>query len=80
MHVTSEVPSRPFEEEGIAMSNADTHRRLADMFNSRDWDGYAADLAADCEYVDQARSVTVKGRQQCLEYQQAWVTAFSDGG
>jgi steroid delta-isomerase-like uncharacterized protein len=61
------------------MSNADTHRRLADMFNSRDWDGYAADLAADCEYVDQARSITVKGRQQCLEHQQAWVTAFPDG-
>ena len=61
------------------MSNLDSHRRSADMFNSRDWDGFAADLAENCELVDRARNVTVKGRQQALEQNQAWVTAFSDG-
>jgi steroid delta-isomerase-like uncharacterized protein len=61
------------------MSNIDSHRRSADMFNSRDWDGFAADLAENCELVDRARNVTVKGRQQFLELNQAWVTAFSDG-
>jgi hypothetical protein len=35
------------------MSNIDSHRRSADMFNSRDWDGFAADLAENCELVDQ---------------------------
>ena len=60
------------------MSNVDTHRRAADMFNSRDWDGIAADLADNCEFVDHARGVTVKGRQQCLEMQREWATAFPD--
>jgi SnoaL-like polyketide cyclase len=61
------------------MSNVDSHRRSADMFNSRDWGGFAADLAENCELVDQARNVTVKGRQQFVELEQAWVTAFSNG-
>ena len=60
------------------MSNVDCHRRSADMFNSRDWDGFAADLAENCELVDQARGVTVKGRQQYIELEKAWVTGFSD--
>ena len=60
------------------MSNVDSHRRSADMFNSRDWDGFAAQLAEDCELVDQARNVTVKGRQQYVELEQGWVAAFSD--
>jgi hypothetical protein len=61
------------------MSNIDSHRRSTDMFNSRDWDGFAADLAENCELVDQARNVTVKGRQQFIELEQGWVAAFSDG-
>jgi hypothetical protein len=61
------------------MSNIDSHRRSADMFNSRDWDGFAADLAENCELVDHARDVTVKGRQQYVELNMAWVDAFSDG-
>lgn len=61
------------------MSNMESHRRSADMFNSRDWDGFAADLAENCELVDHARNVTVKGRQQHVELEQAWVAAFSDG-
>jgi hypothetical protein len=60
------------------MSNVDCHRRSADMFNSRDWDGFAADLAENCELVDQARGVTVKGRQQYIELEKAWVAGFSD--
>jgi SnoaL-like polyketide cyclase len=61
------------------MSNAESHRRAADQWNSRDWHGLAADLAENCEFVDQARNLTVKGRQQWLELEQAWASAFSDG-
>jgi steroid delta-isomerase-like uncharacterized protein len=61
------------------MNNLESHRRSADMFNSRDWDGMAAELAENCELADQARGVTVKGRQQVVELNQGWVTAFSDG-
>jgi steroid delta-isomerase-like uncharacterized protein len=61
------------------MTNAERHLRSADLFNRRDWDGFMADFATDCEYVDQARGITVKGREQYLQYEQAWITAFSDG-
>ena len=61
------------------MSNADSHRRSVDLFNRRDWAGFVADYAADCEYVDQARNATAKGREQIQEFEQAWVTGFSDG-
>lgn len=60
------------------MSNIDSHRRSADMFNSRDWDGFAADLAENCELIDHPRDVTVKGRQQYIELEKGWVGAFSD--
>ena len=60
------------------MSNADSHRRSVDLFNRRDWDAFGADLADDCEMVDQARSVTAKGREQWLEMERSWVTGFSD--
>lgn len=60
------------------MSNADSHRRGVDLFNNRDWDGFMAAFAEECEYVDQARSVTAKGREQVLDFEQGWVTAFSN--
>jgi hypothetical protein len=44
------------------MTNADSHRRSIDLFNARDWDAAAAEMASDCEFVDQARNVTAKGR------------------
>jgi steroid delta-isomerase-like uncharacterized protein len=59
-------------------TNADNHRRSIDLFNARDWDAFAADLAADCEFTDEARGITVKGPQQAVEFEQGWVTAFSD--
>ncbi|WP_445187781.1 ester cyclase [Pseudonocardia sp. Cha107L01] len=68
----------PAAGEGLTMSNADLHRRSADLFNHRDWAGFVADYAADCEYIDQARNSTAKGREQVQEFEQGWVTAFSD--
>jgi steroid delta-isomerase-like uncharacterized protein len=59
-------------------TNADNHRRAADLFNARDWGAFAADLAADCEFVDEARGISVKGPQQAVEFEQSWVTAISD--
>ena len=60
------------------MSNAETHRRSVDHFNKRDWDSFTGAYAAECEYVDQARSFTAKGREQVLEFEQGWVTAYPD--
>lgn len=61
------------------MSNADNHLRSTDLWNSRDLGAFAADLAENCELVDQARGVTVKGREQYMELEKAWVAAFPDG-
>ena len=61
------------------MSNADSHRRSVDLFNNRDLDTFVMDYAADCEYVDQARSLTFKGREQVREFELGWIGAFSDG-
>jgi steroid delta-isomerase-like uncharacterized protein len=61
------------------MSNADAHRRSVDQFNRRDLAGFVAAYAADCEYIDQARNTTAKGREQIQEFEQGWITAFSDG-
>ena len=61
------------------MNNADNHLRSVDLFNQRDFANFVSDYAAEGEYVDQARNITVKGRDQIREFEQSWVTAFSDG-
>src|SRR3954468_21384079 len=59
-------------------ANDDNHRRSIDLFNARDWAAFAADLATECEFSDEARGITVKGPQQAVEFEQAWVSPFSD--
>lgn len=60
------------------MGNADSHRRSVDLFNKRDWSAFTAAYAPACEYVDQARSFTAKGREQVQDFEQGWVNAFSN--
>jgi SnoaL-like polyketide cyclase len=60
------------------VGNADTHRRTVDMFNERDWDSVAATLAEECELVDHARGLTVKGREQWIKTVKGWVAGQSD--
>lgn len=61
------------------MSNIDKHRRAHEAFNRRDWAGVVQDFAADAEYTDQARGVTLTGPQQFVDYlKDNWVAGFSD--
>ncbi|MDQ4115645.1 MAG: ester cyclase [Actinomycetota bacterium] len=61
------------------MSNVDKHRDAHEAFNRRDWDGVIRDFAADAEYLDHPRGLTVKGAAQFVDYlRSGWVTAFSD--
>jgi predicted ester cyclase len=61
------------------MSNVDKYRAAHEAFNRRDWTALVQDFAADAEYTDQARAVTLKGPQEFVDYLQAnWVAAFSD--
>ncbi|WP_232661067.1 ester cyclase [Pseudonocardia sp. TRM90224] len=61
------------------MSSTDQHRRAHEAFNERDWARTVEDLAADAEYTDVPRGVTVKGPAEFIDYLQGgWTTAFSD--
>jgi steroid delta-isomerase-like uncharacterized protein len=61
------------------MSNIDKYRSAHQAFNRRDWTGLVQNFAADFEYTDQARGVTLKGPQEFVDYLRTnWVAAFSD--
>jgi hypothetical protein len=61
------------------MGNADAYRRSVDLSNRRNCAGFVANYATDCEYIDQARNATAKGREQIQEFGQGWTTAFPEG-
>lgn len=60
------------------MSNADSHLLSVDLFNNRDVDAIGAAFASECESVDQARDVTLKGRDGARDAALEWVSAFSN--
>ena len=61
------------------MSNIDKYRSAHQAFNRRDWTGLVQNFAADFEYTDQARGVTLKGPHEFVDYLRTnWVAAFSD--
>ncbi|MGH3971733.1 MAG: ester cyclase [Pseudonocardiaceae bacterium] len=61
------------------MSNVDKYRFTHQAFNRRDWTALIENFAADAEYTDQARGVTVKSPQELVDYLRVnWVAAFSD--
>lgn len=61
------------------MSNVDKLRSAHQAFNRRDWTAVVQNFAADTEYSDQARGMTLKGPQQFADYLRAtWVAPFSD--
>lgn len=61
------------------MSNLEKTRSAHQAFNRRDWTALVQDFAADAQYTDHARGVTVKTPQDFVDYLRAnWVAAFSD--
>jgi steroid delta-isomerase-like uncharacterized protein len=61
------------------MSNVDKYRSAHQAFNRRDWTALIQNLAADANYTDQARGVTLKDPQELVDYLRAnWVAGFSD--
>ncbi|MDQ4092465.1 MAG: ester cyclase [Actinomycetota bacterium] len=61
------------------MSNVDKYRSAHEAFNRRDWTVLSQNFAANAEYTDQARGVTVKSPQELVDYLKVkWVAAFSD--
>lgn len=61
------------------MSNSDTHRAAHEAANRRDWDTLASLFAADCEFHDVPRAMTLKGPGQFIDYvRSGWVGSFPD--
>ena len=61
------------------MSNVDKYRSAHQAFNRRDWTALIQNFAADANYADQARGITLKNPQELVDYLRAnWVAAFSD--
>lgn len=61
------------------MSNVDKYRSAHQAFNCRDWTALIQNFAADANYADQARGITLKNPQELVDYLRAnWVAAFSD--
>ena len=61
------------------MSNVDKYRSAHQAFNRRDWTALLQNFAADANYADQARGITLKNPQEFVDHLKTnWVAAFSD--
>jgi len=58
--------------------NAKMIRSMYDMFNSRDFEGMAAQAAANVELRNMALCVTLHGPEGVRQYAQGWATGFPD--
>lgn len=60
-------------------SHADKHRAAHEAFNLRDWEGVVRDFADDVTYTDHPRGLTLKSKQEFLDWAKGWTRSFSDG-
>lgn len=60
------------------MSHAETHARLHECFNGRDFAAIEEACAPGFMYEDLARAITIKTPPEFTEYLQGWVGALSD--
>lgn len=60
------------------MGHADTHRRLHELFNARDFDGMDQHLGEGIVYEDVPRGLTMKNREEFKDWVRDWPKAFSD--
>lgn len=60
------------------MPNAETHRRLHDLFNRRNWDAMDEHMREDMAYTDMPRGITMKSLGGFKGWLGEWTTGFSD--
>jgi steroid delta-isomerase-like uncharacterized protein len=60
------------------MSNVELHREAHRAMSEEGAEQAAASFAADIVYTDEARGMTMKGRDETLGWLTGWKTAFSD--
>ena len=63
----------------MASKNVETLRAAYESWNKRDFAGVVKNAAEGLAYTDNARALTMNGRDQFREWTEAWAKAFSDG-
>ena len=63
----------------MASKNVETLRAAHESWNKRDFAGVVKNAAEDLVYTDNARAVTLNGRDKFREWTEEWAEAFSDG-
>ncbi len=63
----------------MASKNVETLRAAHESWNKRDFAGVVKNAAEDLVYTDNARAVTLNGRDKFREWTEDWAEAFSDG-
>jgi predicted ester cyclase len=59
--------------------NVETLRAAHESWNKRDFAGVVKNAAEGLVYTDNARAVTLNGRDKFREWTEGWAKAFSDG-
>jgi steroid delta-isomerase-like uncharacterized protein len=63
----------------MASKNVETLRAAHESWNKRDFAGVVKNAAEDLVYTDNARAVTLNGRDKFREWTEEWAEALSDG-
>jgi steroid delta-isomerase-like uncharacterized protein len=62
----------------MASNNVETLRAAHESWNRRDFEGVVRNSVEGLVYTDNARTLTLNGRDKFLEWTKAWARAFSD--
>jgi hypothetical protein len=60
------------------MNPADLHRKAHEAFNARDWAAMSDLVSPEVMYEDQARGITMKSRDEFIDWLKGWAAGMSD--
>lgn len=63
----------------MSSRNVETFRAAHESWNKRDFAACVKNMANNVVYTDQARGLSMTGRDECRKYLEGWAKAFSDG-
>lgn len=63
----------------MASKNVQTHRDAHEAWNEREFDAVTEKMASSITYVDHARGLTIRTRDDFKEWIQGWAQMFSNG-
>jgi steroid delta-isomerase-like uncharacterized protein len=63
----------------MASKNVQTHRDAHEAWNEREFDAVTEKMASSITYIDHARGLTIRTRDDFKEWIQEWAQMFSNG-